>query len=496
MEGSDRLSALRIDLVNRLGRERYDLWLGPQTTMEFSANTLRIGCSTSFEVQFLRRRLHPHLVEGGALVAGKQFSVEYFVRPATSAGSNGDPPSQMQQRLFEEDQSTVDRHTSAVSNCSAHSKSKELKAEHTAGRAEKTPQRNKVAPTKPSKSTFSAFVTGPCNELAFRTAKMVASRLGHYGPLLLHGPPGSGKTHLQYSIIQEVRNNNPQIRAVRLTAEQFTSEFLEALNGRTSPSFRHKYRSVDVLLIDDIQFLIGKRATLEELLVTIDSLQERGKQVILACTGTPAELKKVSPELVTKISGGLAIPLELPDYATRLGLVRQFLAQMHPIIGMSIDGEVASMIANQIAGSARQLRGAINRLIVTSEALGKPLTVDLARTVLAEYVQQITPSVRLSDIQQAVCEVFHVEPGSLKSKSKTRSIAEPRMVAMWLACNLTSSALGEISEYFGRRSHSTVISAQRRIDRLVSQGASICVADRTCKVEEAIRKVRAALRIA
>lgn len=492
MEDSDRLSALRTDLVNRLGKERYDLWIGTQTTFEFAADTLQVGCPTAFEVQFLRRRLHSHLVEGGSLIAGKEFAVEYFVRPAPPVESICDQPIHMQQQLFEEGLKTnSDRADLSQSPVAANPNCIPSVATISGSQ-----NRRKPTCSKPSKSTFSGFVTGPCNELALRTAKTVAGRLGHYGPLLLYGPAGVGKTHLQHAIVQEVRSTTPRIRAIRLTAEQFTSEFLEALNGRTSPSFRHKYRSVDVLLIDDIQFLVGKRATLEELLITIDSLQERGKQVVLSCAGTPAELQKVSPELVTKISGGLAIPIELPDYATRLELVRQFLAQMHPVIGMSIDGEVASLIANQIAGSARQLRGAINRLIVTSEAWGKPLTADLARTVLAEYMQQITPSVRLADIQQAVCKVFQVEPSSLKSKSKSRTVAEPRMLAMWLACSLTRSALGEISEYFGRRSHSTVISAQRRIDKMVSQGTSISVADRSCKVEEAIQQVRAALRIA
>jgi chromosomal replication initiator protein len=284
------------------------------------------------------------------------------------------------------------------------------------------------------------------------------------------------------------------VRALRLTSEQFTTEFLDALHQRTLPGFRQKYRSVDVLMIDDIQFLVGKRATLDELLVTIDSLHERGKQVVLACDCSPQELLKVSSDLASRISGGLAVPLELPDFATRQGLVRQFIAEMHPVIGLTIDDEIVVVIATQVAGSARQLRGAINRLIVTSEALRKPLTADLARTILAEYVQQITPSVKLADIQRAVCDVFGVEASSLKSASKTRTIVEPRMLAMWLACNLTRSALGEISEFFGRRSHSTVISAQKKIEKMVSQGENISVANHDCSVEEAIRKVRQALR--
>ncbi len=253
-----------------------------------------------------------------------------------------------------------------------------------------------------------------------------------------------------------------------------------------------KYRSVDVLFIDDIQFLAGKRATLDEVLHTIDTLHERGRQVVLTSDRSPGDLQKVSTELVTRISGGLAIPLESPDFATRLGIVRQLSLRLK----VSLDEEVIVLIATQVAGSARQLAGAINRLVATSMARNSTITPDLARTTLADFVQQNTPAVRLADIQRAVCDVFGVEPASLKSTRKTRSIAEPRMLAMWLARKYTRAALGEISEYFGRRSHSTVVSAQKKVERLVSQGGEISVADRPCQMDEAIRQVEAALRTA
>ena len=342
------------------------------------------------------------------------------------------------------------------------------------------------------KSTFANFVVGKGNELASRTAQAVVEQPGRYGPLLLFGPPGVGKTHLCYAMLQQLRQSPGRPQVVRLTAEQFTGEFLAALDRRTLPSFRHKYRSIDVLFIDDIQFLVGKRATLDELLHTIDTLHERGRQVVLTCDRSPGELQKVSTELVSRISGGLAIPLESPDYASRLGVVRQLAVRMK----VSFDDVVTELIATQVAGSARQLAGAINRLVATSMARESAITVDLARTTLAEFVQQNAPSVRLSDIQRAVCEVFGVEPSSLKSGRKSRSIAEPRMLAMWLARKYTRAALGEIGEYFGRRSHSTVVSAQKKIERLVSEGAEISVADRPCQVDEAIRQVEAVLRTA
>jgi chromosomal replication initiator protein len=227
-------------------------------------------------------------------------------------------------------------------------------------------RQQRSAGTVLARSTFASFVSGPSNELAYRTAKTVAERVGHYGPLFLYGPAGIGKTHLLYAIVQHLRKSATNLRTLRLTSEQFTTEFLDALQHRTSASFRHKYRSVDVLLIDDIQFLVGKRATLDELLVTIDSLHERGKQVVLTCDCSPQDLLKVSSELATRISGGLAVPLDMPDFATRQALVKKFIAEMHPVIGMAIDDEIVVVIATQVDGSARQLRGAINRLIVHS----------------------------------------------------------------------------------------------------------------------------------
>ncbi len=494
MDDSDRLSALRAELVKRMGRDRYELWLGPQTKLELSSHALRVGCTSTFELQCVRRHSHASLLESCRCLLGEQVPIEYFVQADETATTMPAAPKYVQQSLLDGENGATDLPESVNELSLEKSPAMPVTLKPVPVPVEKKQPRS--AGSMMARSTFASFVSGPSNELAYRTAKTVAERIGHYGPLFLYGPPGIGKTHLLYAIVQHLRKNAASLRTLRMTSEQFTTEFLDALQHRTSASFRHKYRSVDVLLIDDIQFLARKRATLEELLVTIDSLHERGKQVVLTCDSSPQELLKLSSELASRISGGLAVPLEMPDFATRQALVRKFIAEMHPVIGMAIDDEIVVVIATQVAGSARQLRGAINRLIVTGEALRKPLTADVARTILAEYMQQITPTVRLPDIQRAICEVFGVEASSLKSPSKTRSVAEPRMLAMWLACNLTRSALGEISEFFGRRSHSTVISAQKKIERMVSQGETIAVANQPCSVEEAIRKVQRALRSA
>lgn len=470
MEEPDRLSKLRHELTRRLGSQRYELLVGAHTSLECAAGVLRVGSPSQFQMQWLRRRLHDTLKECCLQAWGEDLAIEYHVAQAAASPAPAE----------------------AAVECVAAGSTTPVETSLRMSTTVRPPISKPPRTTRRVASTFENFVAGQGNELAVRTTQSIAAQPGQYGPLLLYGPPGVGKTHLQYAVLHQLRQANPRIRALRLTAEQFTAEFLGALDRRALPGFRHKYRSIDVLLVDDIQFLAGKKATLDETLYTIDTLHERARQVVLASDRSPGELQSMSLELVARISGGLAIPLAPPDYATRVGIVRQFAARLK----LTVDEEIVATFATQIAGSARQLQGALNRLAATSAAHGQPVTASLARTVATEFVQQNTPAVRLVDIQRAVCQVFGVEATSLKSQRKTRNVAEPRMLAMWLARKYTRAALGEIGEFFGRRSHSTVISAHRKVETLVSQGAELSVADRPCHVEEAIRQVELALRTA
>lgn len=486
MEGLDRQSALRDELLRRLGVERFDLLIGSQTSFSLSEGKLTVGCPSNFQMQWLRRRLSDTLKDCTEAVWGRQLAVEFVVdtqlaqEEATETAAKADSPANTQspaklpmpQRL--PPPSATPAKTGERRNAPS-------------GEGEKKPSN---APS--ATSSFQNYVVGGGNELAYRTIQSVAENLGQYGPLLLFGPPGVGKTHLQHALVRKLRRGPANVRCLRLTAEQFTGEFLSCLERRALPGFRQKYRTIDVLLVDDIQFLVNKRATLEELLYTIDTLHERGKQVVLTCDRSPGDLQSLSTELVTRISGGLAIPLQSPDYATRLGLVKQLSTRLK----MKLDDEVEAIVATQATASARQIQGALNRIIATSQAEGRKISAELARSTMAEFVQQNSPVVRLADIQRAVCKVFGMEPASLKSSRKSKSVAEPRMLAMWLARKYTRAALGEIGEYFGRRSHSTVISAHKKIEGMVSRGAELKIADHACPVEEAIRQVEQAIRTA
>ena len=468
MDDSDRLSALRRELREQLGAERYDLWVGPHTELELDDGELRVGCSSHAEANLLRRRFDATLVE----CAGKVFGIAV----ATSFGVAASRPTQ--RSFFDENDG--DRPAPSRPAPSAQ-------IVLTPSNAPSAPSSSSTASAR---GTFDDFIVGEANQLAVETARDAAQQPGRFSPLLLHGPHGCGKSHLLLAIGHHARATRGRVRTLHLTAEQFTTQFLEALSQRALPGFRQKTRSVDLLLLDDVQFLESKKATLEELLYTIDSLQTRGGQAVLTSDRPVSDLHAFSGDLALRLSTGLALEIEPPDYAMRAGIVRTMAARMR----ISLSDAVVDTVAQQVVGSARLLSGAINRLVAVSMAKKKPITVELAHAALAEFCRQHAPQVRLGDIQRAVCEVFGVESASLKSDRKTRCVAEPRMLAMWLARRYTRSALSEIGEFFGRRSHSTVVSAQKKFDNLISCRGSIVIDGQKCQVEDAIRRIDARLR--
>jgi chromosomal replication initiator protein len=249
-------------------------------------------------------------------------------------------------------------------------------------------------------------------------------------------------------------------------------------------------RGIDLLLVDDVHFFAGKRATIEELNYTIDTLQARGGQVVLTSDCSVADIAAFSPELAARIGGGLAVAIDPPDFAVRLGVVRNIVTR----VKAGLCEAVIELVARQVVGSARLLAGAINRLVATSMAASQAITLEFAEPVIADFCQQHAPQVRLPDIQRAVCDLFGVEPATLRSQKRTRCVAEPRMLCMWLARRYTRAALSEIGEFFGGRSHSTVVSAKRKFDEMVSAGGEVIIGDRPCRIDEAIRRIEARLR--
>jgi chromosomal replication initiator protein len=334
-------------------------------------------------------------------------------------------------------------------------------------------------------ASLSSFVVGPCNKLAIYSAEMVVRNPGKVTPLFIHGPTSVGKTHLLEGIWSAERKAGRGTATVYLSAEQFTSQFLEALRGGGLPVFRRKHRGVRVLILDDLHFLAGKRATQVEMMHTVETLLREGRQLVVAADRPPAEFKDFMPELVTRLSSGMVCRIEPPEYSTRLGIV----ATISRRLGVELPADVQRYVATQFTGHAREISGAICRLQAMSEATRRKITLELAEDALGEMVRQNSRVVRLGDIEKAVCKLFGLESQSLQSSDKSRRVSQPRMLAMWLARKHTRAALSEIGEFFGRRSHSTVISAQKRVDQWMVYDEPISLPEQTWKIDEAIRHV-------
>ncbi len=457
MTNDDReiVSALRARLADRVGKDRYEVWFGPSTHLAVRGGTLTVGVPNRFYQDWLRTHFRQDLEQSCVEVLGQSLALEFRIDEAAAA--------------------TPHRPT---------------RGETPAPRAAAAAQPAGEPAFRRRFASLDAFIVGDSNRLAFTTAQLAVERHSTVSPLLFYGPHGVGKTHLLEGIWSAFKKSHRQATSIYLSSEQFTSYFLEALHGAGLPSFRRKYRNVELLILDDIQFFAGKRATLVELLHTIDTIL--GRRQAARAGGRPLSggLKSLGPEIGARLAGAAVCRFEPPEYGTRLGIVRQLAARLE----LHVPEEVLSFVATHLTTQARELAGALKRLQATSMAHGKPITLSMAEEALADLIHTSGRAVRLSDIDKAICDVFGLEAESLQSNRKAKTVTYPRMLAMWLARKHTRAALSEIGHFFGRRSHSTVISAQKKIENWVADGGSLDLHGRRCQVEDAIRRVEECLR--
>jgi chromosomal replication initiator protein len=311
--------------------------------------------------------------------------------------------------------------------------------------------------------TFDSFVEGKSNQLAKAAAIQVAGNPGRaYNPLFIYGGVGLGKTHLMHAVANKLKERNGEARLAYVHSERFVGDMVRALQHNTINDFKAAYRSLDCLMIDDIQFFAGKDRSQEEFFHTFNALLESQQQVILTCDRYPKEVDGLEERLKSRFGWGLTVAIEPPELETCVAILMSKAAMTH----VDLPEEVAFFIAKRIRSNVRELEGALRRVVATSNFTGRPITLEFAKEALRDLLALQEKLVTIENIQKTVAEYYKIRIADLLSKRRSRSIARPRQVAMALAKELTNHSLPEIGDAFGGRDHTTVLHACRRVKEL------------------------------
>ncbi len=473
---STELERLHFAVQDAVGEQNYQHWFHKRTRFEISGDRLIVRVPNPFILNWLLRRFRTTLNKAAQLVLGPSASSQLEVDESLML-------EQLQADVAAVSQDSMSASTAAgtsqsfqslvASNC--HPSMPATTGANFRPIAAQPPEFDRPAALSlPSNRrrfrSFDSFVSGECNDLAVLAARQVSATPGErYNPLFIYGGTGTGKTHLLEAIYSEVRRRQPSKNVMYLTSEAFTNYFTSALSSRTVPSFRQRFRSVDVLLIDNIEFLDNKRATQEEFLHTIVQLIDHGGQVVISSDRHPRMLTKHREELTTRFLSGLVCRVEAPDEETRRKLVRSLTTGMKAVFS----DDALDYIVRRCRRNTRELQGALNQLEGQFALNGRRISLAVAREVLGDMAEECRRLVRISDVEKVVCEVFGVTAADLRSPSRRKAIALPRAIAMFMSRRMTKSAYREIGMYFGGRDHSTVVAAERKVTELVTNGEAI-----------------------
>ncbi|HEV3167760.1 MAG TPA: chromosomal replication initiator protein DnaA [Isosphaeraceae bacterium] len=427
---------LRAAVAERLGETRFGLWFGEGVHLGVDGDALEVRVPNAFFREWIQGHFASNLIEAAEVVVGRPLRLTFQI-DAEAVPQVGHVVHPLLPRDDRRSQAPFPSVPAPP-----------------VGPSERP--RSQARPLR----RLEHFVTGPGNQLAHAAVLEMAQSAGAaFNPLVIQGGIGLGKSHLLEGLGAALRARHPTLVVVQITAEGFTNSFLDAMRSGSLSSFRGRYRSVGALLVDDVHFLAAKRATQDEFLHTFNALADAGAPIALSADQHPRRIARLCDELVTRFLGGMVVKLEPPDLATRRAILKaKAIAR-----GVDVPDPVLDFVAEHLRASVRELEGALHSLLAHALLTGRRIDLTLARLALRDTIRHTAQAVALRDVERAVCELFQVEPDTLKSEGRARVVAYPRMLAMYLARKHTGAAYSEIGRFFGGRNHSTVIAAERKV---------------------------------
>jgi chromosomal replication initiator protein len=452
---------VRTQLKARLGTEVYSSWFGRMKLAEASKGLVRISVPTAF----LKSWINGHYLDLIAELWRQQdpdlFKIEIVVRSATRLAR----PTQEDDQELVRKPARPTQQTALGSGTIANGRA-EPPAPVRNGYNSPEFRQGVLGSPLDQRYTFDSFIEGPSNRVALAAARAVAESMSRFNPLFLHATVGLGKTHLLQAIAAESLKQNPKSRVVYLTAEYFMWRFATAIRDNNALTLKEQLRDIDLLIIDDMQFLQGKSIQ-HEFCHLINMLLDSAKQVVVAADRPPAELESLEPRVRSRLNGGVALEMSLPDYSMRLGMLQmRHAAAKAEDANLDISEEILAHVARTITGSGRELEGAFNQLLFR-QTFEPQITIERIDEILGHIYRSGEPKrVRIEDIQRVVARHYNVSKTELLSNRRTRTIVKPRQIAMYLAKVMTPRSLPEIGRRFGGRDHTTVLHAVRKIEDL------------------------------
>jgi chromosomal replication initiator protein len=456
-------------IARRIGEPRYNLWFRDHTRFVPLGDSLVVGVPNLYFQDWLEKTFGGDVQAAAGEVLDGAVAVKFAIDP----------------ELFQA-QRTAEREAKPEPKASEPSA--------TNPKSGAKPHRSPAHPKLDARNskqarrwrTLAEFVVGACNRVAHASALSVVEEPGvGANPLVIYGPTGTGKTHLLEGIYAGLKKRLPDQKIVFVSAEDFMNRFLAAVHQNRQAGFRRQFRECFALLVDDLTFLAGKKATQVEFLHTFDAVLGEGRQVVVTCDCHPRLTEDLMPELADRLLGAAVWGVLPPDPETRKALLRAKAAGAGP----TIPADVLQYLGSHLRGNVRELEGAIHSLRHFARVTGQPVSRELAREALGELLRHAVRVVRLVDVEVAVCAALKLPAGSLKSKSKAWAVSHARMAAIYVARKHTAATFGEISTYFGNRTHSTAVAAEKKVRGWLAANLDVKAGDRTWKARDLIDRI-------